>query len=84
MLLLPLKTFIAKHDIPNILLTQQMTISYGRFHINEPSLLKWFTYKPILFRGTRTENRVLMPDGTFSEREDPTRLVCCVVIIIQA
>ena len=60
----------------------QITISYGQFTLVQPSSPE--EYPPVYFRDVRTENHVSVFDAKFSEEEDPTRLVCCIVPIIQS
>ena len=52
---------------------QQITIGFGTFSIKQPNPPD--KYPPVFFRGTPTENRVSIPNATFSATEDPTRFV---------
>ena len=78
------ETPIVKHVILNVFKSQQVTISYGSFRRNKQGFLRWLISQPVLYKGLRTENRVSIPDGIFSETEDPTRLASSVVIVTQA
>ena len=67
------KIFVSKCNVLYVLLTNQITIGYGRFSLQQPPSPK--KYHPVDFRGVRTENHVVLADGIFDEKEDPTRLV---------
>lgn len=48
-----------------------------------PAPPKKYMYPPATFRDVRSENHVRIPDAKFSEEEDPTRLVHCLVSFTQ-